>query len=157
MILLKGLDKAISKITRLMNIPYNDITGELADEAKRIVDGAYSSASSPGNNDWVSYVEPYKKGHRVVVTGSDVGFLEFGTGVETMPNDFAADMPYSVQPGTWSATHKREFVEKGHWYYGGKSIEGTPPTRGMQQALDYIRQEANVKAKIKIEKWIKGN
>lgn len=157
MILLKGLDKAISKITRLMNLPYNDITGELADEAKRIVDGAYSSASSPGNNDWVSYVEPYKKGHRVVVTGSDVGFLEFGTGVSVKTDELETQMPYPVASGSWSETHSRQFSERGSWFYGGEKLKGTPPTRGMQQALDYIRQEAGVKANRKIEKWIKGN
>ena len=156
-VVVKGLQNVFSKLQKMMNLPVNEITQELAEEAKGIIDSAYATAISPGNNEWNSYVEPYKKGSRIIVEGHDVGFLEFGTGIETEPDEFAKDMPYPVMRGSWSATHERQYVDHGGWYYGGEYMKGTAPTRGMHLGLEHIRQNANIKAKGKVEKWIKGN
>ena len=157
-IVVRGIQKILGKLERLIDIPVNTVTEELANEAKGIIDSAYSSAFSPGNTDWQTTIERTTFGNKVVATGHDVGFLEFGTGINAIdPDEFAAYAPYDVSPGSWSEEHARQYTEKKGWFYGGEYMKGTPPTRGMQQGLDHIRSTAKIKAKGKVDQWIKGS
>lgn len=156
-IVVRGIQKILGKLERLIDIPVNTITEELANEAKDIIDSAYSSAFSPGNTDWQTTIERTTFGHKVVATGHDVGFMEFGTGIYTEGDEFADYAPYDVSPGSWSEEHARQFSERGGWFYGGEYMKGTPPTRGMQKGLDHIRSTAKIKAKVKVDQWIKGS
>jgi len=115
--------------------------------ASDIVDTAYASESTKGYSISVDEID---KGGRLTASGDRIGFLEFGAGTATSPDEFADEVPFNVYPGSWSEENDQQFVTMGYWKYRGHLYTMKPATHGMQKAKDYIRENAirNIEGKL---------
>ena len=91
-----------------------------------------------GNGGVVVTVEPMSNGYKIVASGHDVYFIEFGTGFFAHPHGYETSVP--VYPGSWSESHAQQFSEKGYWYYGGEKLQGTEAEMPMYYAGRAIRE-----------------
>ena len=154
--LIQKLDNADSFISKALA----DI-GELMMEAEQIVNTKYSLQGN-GNSDFSTNVKPIENGWQLTVSGDDVGFLEFGAGIFVDDsNEFVQDVPYPVEAGSWSRTHPhsnnpnaRYFAKNGFWWWSNIRYTGLYPTRGMQEALNHIRDNVLQVIEKRIAEWI---
>lgn len=78
-----------------------------------------------------------------LISGTTAMFAEFGTGTETdVSHEFAGDMPFEVQPGSWS---ENDAVGGKHtwskWNKAGKPGKyryDNAPKRGMYHGMKYM-------------------
>lgn len=105
-----------------------------AQEARGHISGAH------GNGAVSIMAVPMPNGYKVVASGQDVYFVEFGTGNNVSPHGESVSVP--VYPGSWSEGHAKQFSEKGFWFYGGERLEGTPAEMPMYYAGRAIRENA---------------
>ena len=107
-----------------------------ADEAKRIVaqSGNYGNGAAT-----VSDPIPIGNGYKVSMSGSDIYFIEFGTGNQVSPHG-TTDVP--VAWGSWSAEHSQKLWKYGFWYFQGEKLEGTPAYKPLFYAEQEIRHNA---------------
>lgn len=84
--------------------------------------------------------EPVKieNGYKIVMSGADVYFIEFGTGEFTYPH--GNEVSVSVYPGSYSEQHAQQFSKYRFWWYGGEQFEGTAAYRPLLYAGIAIRQ-----------------
>lgn len=82
---------------------------------------------------------------RLVASGSDVLFIEFGAGIVYPPAPNAGEFGFG--PRTWSDTHAQQ-IEKdlarggaGGWYYGGEKTYGNPGANVMPRAAMVIEEK----------------
>ena len=110
-----------------------------AQAAREAITGEY------GNTD-ATVLDPVKirNGYKIVMSGADVYFVEFGTG-----DDVSAhyNPSVSIEPGSWSETHKQRYSTYGYWWYNGEKLEGTPAQMPMFYAEKAIRANARRVAK----------
>ena len=92
---------------------------------------------------------------RLVATGHDILFWEFGTGIVWSPHPEAERL--GVEPASFSRDHAQWLVGeklekfKGKWPYRGNWIYGQPPRAAMWGAAKYMREHIHdVAAEIKI-------
>lgn len=81
-------------------------------------------------------------GYRIVASGQDVYFIEFGTG--NMAGAFyegnTSGVSVPIGEGTWSITHAQKYSEQGYWWYRGNKIYGTPSYMPMFYAVKAMRE-----------------
>lgn len=106
------------------------------DEAASVISGI---RGSEGNS--VNRLDVVKlgNGYKIVMEGSDVYFIEFGTG-DGVSAHYDTSVP--VAWGTWSAEHRQMLWRKGFWYYDGVKYTGTPAYMPMYHAEKKMREEA---------------
>lgn len=159
-----GIDEAIAKLEKAEQIEKPILEGilEVLKEAERIVSTRYSLQGN-GNEDFVTDIEEIPNGYMLTVSGEDVGFLEFGAGVFTEADEFADEVGFPVAPWSWSESHPhsenpnaRYGAKNGFWWYNNIRYTGLAPMRGMQQALDHVRNTIQGVIERKIAEWI-GN
>ena len=92
-----------------------------------------------GNTDAV-IEEPVQidNGYKIVMSGEDVYFVEFGTGNFAYRHGNEVSVP--VYPGSYSEQHAQQFSKYHFWWYGGQQYEGTPAYRPLLYAGQAIRQ-----------------
>lgn len=90
------------------------------------------------NTDATITVEPMDGGYKLVMSGSDVYFIEFGTGSDVEPH-YQVSVP--VFPGSWSMEHEQQYASRGWWWYGGDIYIGTPAYMPMYYAGKKMREE----------------
>lgn len=107
------------------------------DEAISVVD---QIRSAEGNV--VERVEavPIENGWKIVMSGEDVYFIEFGTGDGVEPH-FDTTVP--VAWGTWSAENKQILWNQGFWHYNKVRFEGTTAYMPMYYAEKAMRENLN--------------
>ena len=94
---------------------------------------------SQGNTDaMIEPPVPMDNGYKVVMSGTDVYFVEFGTGDQVSAH-FDTTVP--VAWGTWSAEDKQQLWNYGFWWYGGERLTGTPAYMPMYYASRRMREE----------------
>ena len=161
---LHGVDEAIAKLEKAKDIDKAllEACEDLINIARTVVISRYSLQGN-GNDDFTTFVEPITNGYKLTVSGKDVGFLEFGAGVFTEADEFAAQVDYPIYPGSYSElnTHSdnpnaRYFAKNGFWWWSNIRYTGLIATRGMQRALDEIQVQADAVVKRKIDEWL-GN
>lgn len=141
-----GIDEIVRNLT---TIPIGKILAELMEQAKITVDIAYASqinlgtGKTEGNKKYSSFVSNTENSATLTVSGSDVGFLEFGAGIFTSPDEFAEQVGFPVSVGSYSAEHMGMFQEKGFWWWNKTQYAGIFPTHGMHEALERARKEIN--------------
>lgn len=157
-----GLEELTDKLDRLGSLEQaiSDACYELMEDAEDIVLRWYGMQGN-GNTDYTTTVERVPGGATLIASGEDIGFLEFGAGVFTEADEFASQVGYPVQAWSWSDSHMhstnpnaRYGSKNGFWWYSGIRYTGLAPMRGMQHALDHIRNEVENKIRGKIEEWI---
>lgn len=105
-----------------------ELPQKLAEEgAKHVNFGLYTDVVTSAENG------------NIIARGEDVGFAEYGTGVLAEKDPEA---PISTGFGTWSASEdgSKQLINKGYWYYNKQRYTGTPPTRAMRYAIEYLKQ-----------------
>lgn len=92
-----------------------------------------------GNTDAV-IEEPVRidNGYKIVMSGKDVYFIEFGTGDQVFSH---YDTSVPVAWGTWSAEHEQVLWKHGFWYYNKVRYTGTPAYMPMYYAEKRMREE----------------
>lgn len=107
-----------------------------AQEAQMHLGGAH------GNTDvTIAPIEKIGNGYKIVMSGSDVYFVEFGTGNQVDPHFSNVSVP--IAWGTWSEQDKQLLYRHGFWWYGGEKLEGTPAYKPMYYAEKVIRANIN--------------
>lgn len=160
-----GIDEAIATLERAerIDVPIHKGIERAMARAKILVLTAYGSQSDSGNTDFAVTIEELPNGFVLTASGGDVGFLEFGAGWGVMPDEFAAEVDFDVAVGSYSDIEMGQFFRTGHrfwWYVDGTGqkqfFRYVNPTRGMQEALDYLRSNLQRIVEEEITKWI-GN
>jgi hypothetical protein len=101
------------------------------DEAQRRFDEA-----GEGNGGVRVDVVPTEGGWKIVASGKDVYFIEFGTGDDV---DRHYDVSVPVFSGAWSMEHAQRYATNGYWYYRKERLTGTPAYMPMYYAEKAIR------------------
>ena len=117
-----------------------------AEEARRIL-GTVDPME--GNTDATVSTRKLENGWAITMSGSDVYFIEFGTGDRAgVLSPWYDEVPADARPGSWSETHAQQYSTQGYWYFGGKRYEFTEPHpafydayQAMVEALPQIAQE----------------
>ena len=95
--------------------------------------------SQEGNDDVAFSVEKIDNGYKLVMSGEDVYFIEFGTGDQVNAH---YDTSVPVAYGSWSVEHSQMLWNKGFWYYDKVRYTGTPAYMPMYYAERKMREEA---------------
>lgn len=135
--------KELKAYQREIGPKLNEVCRRLAELGKEIAQGLFDSAGE-GNGGVIVTTEPCENGWKIVASGEDVYFIEFGTGNDVSEHYNASVPLYS---GSWSEAHAQKYWINGYWYYGGVRYEGTPAYMPMFNAEKTIRQ--NVKSVVK--------
>lgn len=91
-----------------------------------------------GNDDARLSIEPMDGGYKLVMSGTDVYFIEFGTGSYVEPH-YQTSVP--VFAGSWSMEHSQKYAKQGWWWYGGEPLVGTEAYMPMYYAEKKMREE----------------
>lgn len=93
-----------------------------------------------GNTDaFVLPIVQISNGYKVVMSGNDVFFVEFGTGDAANSNGYTVSVP--VYPGSYSEGHAKKYATFGFWWYGGEKLTETPAYMPMYYAGRKMREE----------------
>ena len=148
-----SIDRAIKyleKYDKLVEKAADAYTGELERIGRDVAEATYRSSSTTvemGKTD---------KGHHIVASGSQVVFLEFGTGIYaglyTQDSDLGDSLDIEISPGSWS----RSPEGKGTYDRWEREHEGDmseypwnmEPRMGMHEAYKAIRRSAKDAAKV---------
>lgn len=122
-----------------------------ADEANRIYAEARSDSSWTGNGDVTAIVLPMEggNGYKIVASGQDVYFIEFGTGNSAgmFYGDGLPETSVPVYPGSYSESHAQRYSQDGYWFYHGQLMSSTPVYMPMYYAGKAVRD--NMKRVVK--------
>lgn len=143
-ITVSGIDHAIKTIEK-----YADTDRKLMDFAWRLCAiGTAVAMSGYGGNASVTPTRT-ENGAKVVISGSDVLFIEFGTGDAAGIHAAQYDaVPSVVYPGSWSETHAHQYEMLGFWWWHNTKFTETPPHpwaydayQAMVQAIPQVARE----------------
>lgn len=158
-ITIEGLDEVYRKLDRVKNVREPIMNGiyEAMQEAQNIAMSAYAWQGG-GNDGYDSYITETESGYVLTMSGEDVGFLEFGVGIMTSADEFAEEVDFDVSMGSYSELNHGQFERSGYrfWWYGGVRYKGLLPTRGMQRALDFLRNNIMDIITRKTDEWIES-
>ena len=120
---------------------YIDELGEMGEDTARTL---FSEAPPEYGNTDVDVRREYEGGvdFKIIASGHDATFLEFGTGVETVATRDTVQSDFPIEVGSWSRENDGEFSKTGYkyWHYNNVKISGTPPVGGMQEACAAMEQ-----------------
>ena len=138
-------NKAVKELERYQK----DIKPKLDEVCKRLAEIGAQEASLhikmasgySGNDDARVSVEPMENGYKVVMSGADIYFIEFGTGI--FAGEYPRDVNVSVgiMPGDWSDEHAQQYSRYGYWFYDNVFYRGTPAEMPMYWAGKRMREE----------------
>ena len=137
-----GCNKAAKELERYQK----DIKPKLDEVCKRLAEIGRDEAISIVNGirlaegNTVERIEAVQieNGWKIVMSGEDVYFIEFGTGDGITPH---YDTSVPVAWGTWSAEHEQILWNNGFWYYEKVRYTGTPAYMPMYYAEKRMREE----------------
>lgn len=135
----KAAKKALKEYEKSVNPKLNEVCKRLAEigvqEATAVISGI---RLAEGNT--VERIEAVQidNGWKIVMSGEDVYFIEFGTG-DQVSTHYDTSVP--VAWGTWSAEHEQILWNKGFWYYNKVRYTGTPAYMPMYYAEKKMREE----------------
>ena len=146
----KGIDHAIRTIER-----YADLRQKLAELAERLCKIGEPIINQTHGHHAVVTTEPTQTGYKITASGTDVLFIEFGTGNATgkEAGKYDAVPQVALTPGSWSAANGGEYAAtggypNGYWHFGGNKYTETPPHpsfyyayQAMAQALPQLAKE----------------
>ena len=139
----KSCDKALKELERYQR----DIKPKLDEICRRLAEIGAQEASNRfargnhGNTEAHVTVQQIPNGYKIVASGHDVYFIEFGTGFFTGVNygDGLPETSVPVYPGSWSSEHSHIFENYGYWWYDGEKLQGTEAEMPMYYAGRAIR------------------
>lgn len=145
----------------LSTIPVVDFLKEMMESAEHIVNFHYAQQVDAGNVGYTTQVITGKDSATLIVSGEDVGFLEFGAGIGVKPNDFAEEVTFPVEKGSYSNTRGGMYARTGYifWVWNRQSFDGkyglvVEATSGMQEALNHLRKILMYYIRKRIISWL---
>ena len=133
----KAADKEFKKFKKELDPKLKEICRRLAEVGAEAARSHLQLAD--GNTDaTIGEPVPIENGYKIVMSGEDVYFVEFGTGNFAYRHGNEVSVP--VYPGSYSEQHAQQFSKYHFWWYGGEQYEGTPAYRPMLFAGQAIRQ-----------------
>lgn len=114
----------------------DEVCKRLAEIGAKEADAYFAAGSGNGNGGVDVTVEPIPNGYKIVASGEDVYFIEFGTGDMVSPH-YSVSVP--VFSGSWSEQHAKQYSTYGFWYYQGERLTGTWAAMPMYRAGKAIR------------------
>lgn len=136
--------KALSK--KLENYPDYVIEGH-KEEAQQSYDKALAFVNGHSErfqNDIIVSVEKEEGVRRIVATGKDVGFVEYGSGFGAVHNN---DAPIPTGPDTWSSTHAQQFHKYQKWKFNKKTYYSILATKSLHNIVTYLKRYTQRKAR----------
>ena len=143
-----GCNKAIEELKQYKK----DIKPKMTEVCKRLAEIGRARAQEifndaaanveEGNGGVVVTVEPIGNGCKIVASGEDVYFIEFGTG-NSAGVFYGEGLPVTrvpVYPGSYSEQHKRMYADRGYWFYHGRIMSSTDTYMPMYYAGKAIRE-----------------
>lgn len=132
----KGIDHALKTLAK-----YDNLQDKLMELAYRLCEIGSTVCDSVYHTSVSVFVERTDTGARVVCSGEDVLFIEFGTGrLAGSTAGYYDAVPPEVGEGTWSATHAQQYSRWGFWWFGGRKYEYTPPHPATYEAYKEMVQ-----------------
>ena len=130
--------KELKKYQKEFNPKLDEICKRLADIGVQEAISVVNQIRFQDGN-FVERIESVKieNGYKIVMSGEDVYFIEFGTGDGVEPH---YDTSVPVAWGTWSAEHNQVLWNKGFWYYDHVKYTGTPAYMPMFYAEKKMRE-----------------
>ena len=105
---------------------------------------ANAEASTTGNGGVDVTVVPIEGGggYKIVASGEDVYFIEFGTGNSAgmFYGDGLPATSVPVYPGSYSEQNNGMYAQRGYWFYHGELFSSTPVYMPMYWAGKAIRE-----------------
>lgn len=115
----------------------NEVCKRLAEIGRDTAQAIFNRAGE-GNGNVTVTVEQINNGWKIVASGADVYFIEFGTGDDVDRHYDVTSVP--VFSGSWSMVHAQRYITNGFWYYRKQRYEGTPAYMPMYYAERAIRE-----------------
>lgn len=144
---LKELERYTKEIRPKLDMVCKRLAQIGADAANEHYAEAEADSSWTGNGGIRAIVLPLEdgNGYRIVASGQDVYFIEFGTG--SMAGAFyegdISGVSVPVEPGSWSISHSQQYSEQGYWWYRGNKLYETPAYMPMYYAVKAMRERYN--------------
>ena len=94
-----------------------------------------------GNGNVSVSIAPTESGYKIVASGEDVYFIEFGTGNSAgmFYGDGMQNVSVPVYPGSYSKDHAQMYSTHGYWFYHGHIMSSTDSYMPMYWAGKAIR------------------
>lgn len=128
--------KELEKYQRELKPKLDEVCKRLAEIGAQEANAHLKFAN--GNDDARLSIEPMDGGYKLVMSGADVYFIEFGTGSYVEPH-YQTSVP--VFAGSWSMEHAQKYAQQGWWWYGGEPLVGTEAYMPMYYAEKKMREE----------------
>ena len=121
---------------------YNQYLDELGEMGQSTAQMIFGTAPAEDGNTDVTVTREYDGAgdFRIVASGHDAAFLEFGSGVETLVTRPTVQADFEIAPGSWSEANDGPFYKNGYWFYNGYKYLGTTPLGAMQEACTAMEQ-----------------
>lgn len=143
---LKELEKYRKEINPKLDMVCKRLAQIGADAANEHYAEAQADSSWTGNGNIRAIVLPLESGngYKIVASGQDVYFIEFGTG--SMAGAFyegdTSGVSVPIGEGTWSISHAQKYSTQGYWWYRGNKLYETPAYMPMFYAVKEMRERS---------------
>lgn len=118
-----GVERAIRAVER-----FADTDRKLLEVAETLCAIGQEIASAGFGGHASVTTEPMQGGYKIVISGEEVLFIEFGTGDAAGIHAAQYDaVPEVVRPGSWSETHAHQYERLGFWFWHNQKFTETPP------------------------------
>lgn len=133
---LSSFDEAIKQtreIEEYIRKKIDELISRLADIGVETAQRIASNGSSSGNTDVEIHKEATENGSfRIVMSGEDVYFIEFGAGIGVDESDpFVAQANVDVYDGSYSIEHNGPYIKYGSWFYNNVQMNGIAALKPM--------------------------
>lgn len=132
-----GIEHAIQTVNK-----YKDLDRKVKEIAERLCQiGEPIIRQVHGHHADDIHTEPTGNGYKIVASGEDILFIEFGAGDAAGSENANYDaVPREAQPGTWSMNHAQMYSRYGFWVFGGHIYREVQPTPAFYYAYEYMVQ-----------------
>lgn len=134
--------KELQKYRQEIKPKLDEVCKRLAEIGAREAELRAHFADGYGNDDVRVDVVEIDNGYKIVMSGADIYFVEFGAGIYA--GEYAGDtsnVSVGIMPGDWSETHAKQYSEHGYWFYDNVFYRGTPAEMPMYYAGKMMREE----------------
>ena len=143
-IILELSKASCQKALRELEKYQKEIKPKLEEVCKRLAEIGAQEANTRiiianGNTDAKITTEQMSNGYKLLMSGADVYFIEFGTGDAANANGYSVSVP--VYPGSYSEQNAERYSTYGFWWYGGKKLTETPAYMPLYYAGKKMRDE----------------
>lgn len=143
-IILELSKASCQKALRELEKYQKEIKPKLEEVCKRLAEIGAQEANTRiiianGNTDATITTEQMSNGYKLIMSGADVYFIEFGTGDAANANGYSVSVP--VYPGSYSEQNAERYSTYGFWWYGGEKLTETPAYMPLYYAGKKMRDE----------------